>query len=218
MEPKALLPERWDREADVVVVGYGAAGATTAITAHDAGAQVLILEKAPLGEEGGNSRVAGQGWFNPAPVDKAITYFNALCGAYTVPEDMVRVWAEEMAQNSEWVRSLGGNPVEYRTGPKGAEFPELPGADSVHFYHLDGKLGYERLWRLLKASVDNRHIEVLYGTPGQELVQDRLAEEIVGVRAERGGNPFYVRAKRAVVLTCGGFENNQEMVRNFLHD
>jgi succinate dehydrogenase/fumarate reductase flavoprotein subunit len=50
--PDSLL-KKWDRDADVVVVGYGAAGAATAITARDAGAKVLILEKAPVGEEGG---------------------------------------------------------------------------------------------------------------------------------------------------------------------
>ena len=50
--PDSLL-KKWDRDADVVVVGYGAAGAATAITARDAGAKVLILEKAPEGEEGG---------------------------------------------------------------------------------------------------------------------------------------------------------------------
>ena len=32
-----------DHEADVVVVGFGAAAAATATTAHEAGAHVLIL-------------------------------------------------------------------------------------------------------------------------------------------------------------------------------
>lgn len=213
MELEPLLPEKWDREADVVVVGYGAAGAATAITAHNAGARVLILEKAPEGEEGGNSRVAGQGWFTPTPADRAITYFNALCDAYTVPEEMVRVWAEEMGKNNEWVRSLGGNPVQYPMGP---EFPEFPGADCARLYVLEGELGYERLWKLLKASVDERRIEVLYATPVKELVQNCPTKEILGVGAEREGNPFNIKAKRAVVLTCGGFENNQEMIRDFL--
>ncbi|MFC1905088.1 FAD-dependent oxidoreductase [Chloroflexota bacterium] len=216
MESRLSLPEKWDREFDVVVVGYGAAGAATAITAHDAGASVLILEKAPEGEEGGNSRVAGQGWFNPAPVDRAITYFNALCGVYTVPEDMVRVWAEEMGKNTDWVRSFGGNPVETRTGPEGAEHPEMPGADCVHCYNLEGEMGYERLWNLLKTCVDERRIEVLYATPGRELIQNSLTKEILGVGAEREGKPFHIKAMRAVVLTCGGFENNLEMVRDFL--
>jgi len=40
------LPSTWDEEADVVVVGYGFAGSAAAIAAHDAGATVLLLEKA----------------------------------------------------------------------------------------------------------------------------------------------------------------------------
>ena len=36
------------------------------------------------------------------------------------------------------------------------------------------------------------------------------------MRAERAGQPFHVRARRAVVLTSGGFENNQEMIRTYL--
>ena len=39
------MSTKWDKEADVVVVGYGLAGAVAALEAHDAGAEVIILEK-----------------------------------------------------------------------------------------------------------------------------------------------------------------------------
>jgi succinate dehydrogenase/fumarate reductase flavoprotein subunit len=39
----------WDEEADVVVVGYGGAGASAAIAAHDEGAKVLIDLAGKLG-------------------------------------------------------------------------------------------------------------------------------------------------------------------------
>ena len=47
------LPEKWDGTAEVVVIGYGATGAVAAIAAAEAGAGVMILEKAP--EAGGSS-------------------------------------------------------------------------------------------------------------------------------------------------------------------
>lgn len=206
----------WHRQTDVVVVGYGGAGASTAITAHDAGAGVLILEKAPEGQEGGNTRVAGQGYLTPSSIDKAIAYFNALSGPYTVPEEMVRVWAEEMCRNNDWLKSLNGDPVEHHLQPEGIEFPELPGSDCAHKYHHGPVLGHEGTWKLFKSAVEQRRIEVLYATPGKELIQNRATGEIVGVRTEREGNPFNIKAKRAVVLTCGGFENNQEMIRDYL--
>ena len=62
MALRNAIPDKWNHEADVVVGGFGAAGAAAAITVQDAGAQVLMLEKAPEGHEGGNFRVAGQGY------------------------------------------------------------------------------------------------------------------------------------------------------------
>ena len=38
----------WDVTVDVVIIGYGCAGAVAAINARDEGADVLILEKQPL--------------------------------------------------------------------------------------------------------------------------------------------------------------------------
>src|SRR5262249_52643916 len=92
-------PREWDVETDVVVAGFGAAGFAASVSAHDLGAQVLILEKAPEGEHGGNTRVAGQGYLNTSSADKAALYLRALCGSHTVPEPMVTVWAEEMCRN-----------------------------------------------------------------------------------------------------------------------
>jgi 3-oxosteroid 1-dehydrogenase len=50
-------PARWDRVADVVVVGSGAAGLAAATFAHDGGADVLVVEKAEL--IGGTTGVSG---------------------------------------------------------------------------------------------------------------------------------------------------------------
>src|SRR5450756_3006739 len=47
----SILPAKWDKEADVVIVGYGGAGAVAAMEAQAAGAKVLVLEK--LDEGGG---------------------------------------------------------------------------------------------------------------------------------------------------------------------
>ena len=49
--------ERWDVEADVVVLGTGASGLVAAIAAHDAGAKVVLLERAAL--VGGTTATSG---------------------------------------------------------------------------------------------------------------------------------------------------------------
>ena len=48
---------RWTQSADVVIIGTGAAGLTAALTAHDGGAKVLLLEKSST--VGGTTAVSG---------------------------------------------------------------------------------------------------------------------------------------------------------------
>ena len=50
---------KWDKVYDVIVVGFGGAGAGAARFAADNGAHVLLVDSAPEGSEGGNTRYAG---------------------------------------------------------------------------------------------------------------------------------------------------------------
>jgi succinate dehydrogenase/fumarate reductase flavoprotein subunit len=206
-------PQSWDEAADVVVVGYGFAGATAAITAHDAGAKVLLIEKAPEKHKGGNSRVSANIVFWPDDVVKAQAHFKALAGPYmdNISDKMVQTWATQMHANRSWLEGLGVTPTELPY----IEFPELAGSDCVRvLMNGEGPVGGERLWRVIEAAVAARPIEVSYETRAVSLVKD--AGEIVGAIAERRGKRIAIKAKRAVVLTCGGFENNPAMVRAFV--
>src|SRR3954463_3127688 len=93
-------PQTRDVEADVVVVGFGAAGFAASVAAHDLGADVVILEKAPEGEHGGNTRVAGQGYLNTSDPDKPAAYLTALCGPYTAPNPRGLVGPEEVSRTT----------------------------------------------------------------------------------------------------------------------
>jgi succinate dehydrogenase/fumarate reductase flavoprotein subunit len=216
MRTQTIRSQHWDCEADLVSVGFGGAGAATAITAADAGASVILLDKAPKGEEGGNTRVAAQGYLNTSTPERAKIYLNALCGPHTVPQDMVDVWADEMCKNNDWLRQIGGDPQEHHHQPSGIEFPELPGSDCVHKFHHGDRLGYSKTWEFLAQAVHDRPIDVRYATPGRRLIQDPLTQAVIGVEAASAGRIIRVKARKSVVLTCGGFENNQEMIREFL--
>jgi succinate dehydrogenase/fumarate reductase flavoprotein subunit len=207
------IPAIWDEEADVIVIGYGFAGATAAITACDAGANVILLEKAPEQHKGGNSRVSANIVFWPADVAQGETYFRALAGPYldNISDEMIHVWATEMHANKAWLERLGMVPVEMPY----IEFPQMAGAECVRVLkNGEGPIGGERLWYLLEAAVAARPITTSFETPAVSLVRD--GGEVVGVIAERGGKRFSIRALRGVILTSGGFEANPTMIRTFV--
>jgi len=211
-------PEEWDEVTDVVVVGTGVAGLNAAIEIRDAGVDVLILEKAPEKFQGGNSSVSGQAVFYPDPnrKDEAITYFKELCLAggpeyLDVPEDMIETWVVETGKNAEWMRSLGGRPMDI---PGISEYPHFPGAGCGRMLMIGPVAG--SMWGFFKGNVDKRGVRILYETPAKKLIQDPDTREIIGVVAERGGREINIKARRSVVLACGGFENNDEMHSKYM--
>jgi succinate dehydrogenase/fumarate reductase flavoprotein subunit len=208
------LPEQWDEEADVVVVGFGGAGAAAAISACDAGAKVLILEKAPEEFAGGNTGVAGGDVYARQDVDNAIAYLTALNGSYEVPAEHIEAWANKIAENLDFMTYMG---VENPWWKPWEEFPELPGVVGSGSYFVGEMQRGLRLFDVYKSNVVERDIDVWYEAPGKELIQHPETKEILGVVAEKGGSEVYIKANRAVVLTLGGYENNPEMQRDYIH-
>lgn len=204
--------QAWDEECDILVVGYGGAGAAAAITAAEENlGDVLIVEAAPEGDEGGNTRVCGQIIFCPRSVEGAIEYQGNLNAQYKVADDLMQAWAEEITKNAEWLTSIGANPVE--TPIASPEFPDIAGAEASCNYVIDGTMGNQSLWNVLKGKESELGIRVSYGTRALRLVEE--GGEIHGVVAEKDGAEMAIKAKKAVILACGGFENDPEMLSNY---
>jgi len=96
----------WDKETEVLIIGFGGAGAVAAITAHDEGAEVMITEKMSKG--GGNTNIALGGFLNLKNLDKGLSYLESLCFrvAKAVEPEMLRRYAEECLINSNWLENL----------------------------------------------------------------------------------------------------------------
>ncbi|HXR37421.1 MAG TPA: FAD-dependent oxidoreductase, partial [Candidatus Binataceae bacterium] len=201
-------------DADVVVIGFGAAGAAAAITAHDAGARVLMVEKMPETYAGGSTRVSGNVWFCPTDPETALRYLKNLCGEYPIAQELMRAWADETAHNTQWVESLGAD-VGLMEVP--VEFAEVPGRECDDgFHHVGPAWGMGRLYNALKSAVAKRGIQVSYNTRARQLLRDPKTNAVVGLAADQDGRAIEIRARRGVVLASGGFANNSELVRTFL--
>jgi succinate dehydrogenase/fumarate reductase flavoprotein subunit len=219
VEARSAVPKKWNREADVVVIGYGGAGACAAIEAHDAGAKVLILEKMKF--SGGNTGVSGGGVLCPTNPKDAYTYISALYefSHSDMDKDLVRVYADESVKNVEWLKSLkeGTDVLIYG----GAGYRDVPGAKSMNKYHVKGEgKGLQgsslNLWKLFTHAVEEkRKIPVMLETPAERLVTN-AAGEVIGVVAKSKGKAIAIRAKRAVVMTTGGYEYNERDLQNFV--
>ncbi len=237
------MNETWDRQVDVVVAGYGFAGAVTAAVAKDAGAQVLILEKGPY--PGGCLNVGGANVFCASDARKAMQYLTAIQGG-RVEEELTRVFAEHLTENEEFLRGMARvngariqpvhNTMWYSSGygsePVSVDYSgsyPYPGADGLYKMGVGEVPGFHghpwvpgagagpgmRLIKLFIDNVESRRIEVSFSTAAKRLVTDDQGQ-VVGVIAEKDGKESRIKTRRAVVLATGGFEQNAWMHHQYL--
>lgn len=215
------VPEKWDKECDVAVVGWGSAGTAAAVTAHAEGAEVLILEK--MADGGGNSRVSGGNIIVPSS-RKFIDYLETL-SFKTVDREIIEAFVDHAMKNGEWIKEMGGDvqvfmPLEvaYPMVSPGASFPHVNGAEAVVKYNIKGSPDEgkpsQRLWKFLSGLVTKKGINISTSTRARELISD--GSQIIGVSAEKDGAVVAVKARKAVILTCGGYENAPQMRWDYL--
>jgi succinate dehydrogenase/fumarate reductase flavoprotein subunit len=223
------VPTSWSQTADVVVVGYGGAGAVTAITAFDAGAKVLVLEKTPslaslgvsstnpptpcytISGGGGNTQMSGGGCVWPMDPIGGANYMYFISWGET-PFDVYEAWANVGNGNKAWFDKMG---IPYTVNPAYANYPNIIGASSIGRLTTTGSGPV--FFKTLDKAVQSRGIPVLFNTAGTKLIQNPTTKEILGVQAlSNYSQVLNIRANRAVVLCTGGFEANEAMLAGFL--
>jgi hypothetical protein len=213
-ETSSYLPSTWDVEAEVVVVGYGGAGAAAAIEVAKSGSNVLVVEKAPEGEEGGNTSVAGGAWMTPNPEnsDGLFDYIKYQM-TDTVTDEEIKAFCDELRGTTDWVKSLGGDPK--LSDSPGMGYGDYPGADAVAGLSRIGA-GSE-LFKLLKENLEAfNNVEIKYATRAKKLIFDPVSKEVFGIVAESGDKDINIKAKKAVVLALGGYEHNKDIMTQYV--
>lgn len=242
---------KWDTEYDVVVAGWGGAGAVAAITAAENNAQVLIAEKAPYGEEGGNTRYSEQYFCIPDSYETGLEFFTAMTGEFDASPEIIELMARGSAECEEWLMAHGATrfaPEDLATKETGIDKDVLSYAelDDWMFTKEDGGIGLteypiwpdgtpnnerismlhqvdepdgnqKKYWKLLRDNVEalKDDIDVWFESPAIKLIQDPFTKTVLGVVIERKGESLNVRARNGVVLACGSYEANRQMVANF---
>jgi tricarballylate dehydrogenase len=222
-------------ECDVVVVGGGNAALTAALAAEEQGANVVVLERAPFDERGGNSRfTAGAIRVVYNGLDDLVKLMpdlteeekrNSDFGVYTSDQyfdDLARVTQDRANPDmAELLITRSFDTLLWLRG-KGIRFMPMYGRQA---FKVDGKMkfwggltveaygGGPGLIEMLHKAVQKSGIQVLYGTRAQALLTDERG--VWGVSVRQGRRAFDVAAK-SVVLACGGFESNAEWRTRYL--
>lgn len=206
-----------DLAVDVLVIGAGGCGLVAALAAHEAGAEIAVVEKLP--------RLAGNTMLSSGSIPAAGTRFQAAAGIADDPdrfaadlrrtagpheaEALVDRLAEISAPMVEWLADTIGLPIE------------LIGAyrhvgHSVNRLHaVPSRRGADLMQGLWQAA-EERGIPVALATPATALlVEDGTVR---GARIRTQGSEESLIAAKAVILACNGFGHDRELITRHAPD
>ena len=201
---------------DVVVIGAGGAGFSAAITARNAGANVVLLEKMPA--VGGNSLISGAemnaagNWVQPklginddSPELHAEDTFKGGDGKGDMK--VINVMTHQALDAAKWCRDYLGVRFEddnlFFFGGHSRKRALIP----------VGHTGTEFIAKF-QAKADELGIPVITNMKAEELIKDKDGR-VIGVKATMDGSEYTFNAKGGVVLATGGFGANPEMVKKY---
>ena len=218
--PPRAVPDVWDYECDICVVGAGGGGLNAAARSAELGAKVICVEA--LGLHGGNAQEAGMcgilgGYsgqdekkfaFPSYPFDaQALTDWAMDEYHYAADPKLIYRLASEGGKSLDWMADCG---VQWRLG----EVPVYvaPKNSTLDHHVLKMKDATDAMF----AYGQRQGVDYKFQSPAVALVRDD-GGRIVGVVVNEGfSHERYIHAKDAVILTAGGFCNNKALLDKYI--
>lgn len=202
------IPDKWDKETEVLVVGAGCTGQFAALQALQSGAKVLLLET--QSRAGGNHRWAGGcDW-------PEFTYDQIRVSSPDANAGWQKIMLENVHPDNKWLIDMGANLVytaaklpahsAYRCDPAWT----VNGVNAKTEFCPSGAL-VEFMTNKIKEAGG----EYLFETSMVKLITDPKGA-VVGVVATDKNGDFTIKAKRAVILGTGGYSGNPGLRLAFL--
>lgn len=212
------VPETWDRETEMLVLGCGAAGACALIEGQDLGLDVLGIEKnttitgCQCARSGGwvcacNTRLQRQEEIEDS-VDLFYKDIMADGGDMADPE-VVRTWAELSGETLDWLCDMDV-PVIEKTYD--ARVVALSEAHSVARDYCTEPLGNGIGWMIgLERVINDRGIEIMYETAATKVLRNAEGRAVGARVQDKDGNTLNIKASKGVLVSCGGYGVNLDI-------
>lgn len=201
---------------DVVVIGGGGAGLAAAVSAHQNGAKVILVEKMP--RLGGNTILSGGAYNAVDPVrqkaqgieDSIEKHFQQTYdgGDKLGNEELIRTLVENAYPGIEWLESLGMKFNDEVFTVLGGMWPRA--------HKPSTPLGTGFIDTYSKYIDENDNIEIMLDTEATEIIMED--GKAAGIKAKGLKEDIVIHANNGVVIAAGGFAGNSKMVNKYNED
>ncbi len=230
---QGATPLKWDRTADVVVIGAGVAGLPAAITARDLGASVIVVdENYDIGGRGilsgGRVHLGGGHALqqkagikdSPDQVFADWTRHDTADARYS-DRDLVRVFADENVPTFNFLVENGVKFIDRPIGPERASTVprtfltvEWPVASEL-IAPGRGRNG-SGLVRQLALAARQKGAEILLQHEMKSIIREGgRSGKVLGITVSHNGATLNIQARKGVIIATGGHTGNVNFRRTF---
>lgn len=199
---------------DVVIIGGGGAGMAAAVSAHENGAEVIVLEK--MSRIGGNTIISGAAYNAVDPgrqskqgIEDSIEkhYQQTYEGGDKLGNpDLIRILVENAYSTLEWLEGLGMEFEDELFTVLGGLWPRAHRpVKPLGTGYFDAFMDY--------VENTNGEVEILLNTKATEIIMENGCA--VGVKAEGKDENVIIKARKGVIIASGGFAANPEMLKEY---
>ena len=211
---KFKLPEKWDHESDILILGGGTAGLPAAIEARKTGQKTTVLESRPqcggsLGMIVGAIAFAGTDEQKAAGIDDGPDKFYDDCIACGAIPEIARAAADSQ---------LEAYNIFKEEKFKWPGIVDLPGHSATR--GMGWILNYgAKVVKCLEDRALKDGAEILFRHRARKLIRNHQTGRIVGVEVEVGrGKDVKVmnfKANKGVIIATGGFGRSKAFIKEF---
>ncbi len=204
------VPEKWDYETDVLIVGAGTAGLPAGWVAADAGMKACVLELLPytapslslinVGPAFAGTDVQKELGINDSPEE----YYKDGVELGLGDPALWRVFADNQLETYYWCQKIGMGFGKDLFAPPGHRIKRGI-----------WKKGSE-MTRVLEKAAKEKGVDIKFSHRAIRLIAEPQTGRIIGLKARvKEKDEINMKARRAVILATGGFGRNPELVAEF---
>jgi succinate dehydrogenase/fumarate reductase flavoprotein subunit len=228
----ALIPNKWDQEADVIVVGSGPTGLPAAVAAVEKGASVIVLEQ---GKEVGGCGVISSGILglgggtriqklnsipdSPELLFTRLSDYKSRDNKRNDPA-LLRAWCDANPGTLDWLEHRGVRFMDILSPASGSGalhtsqyhyiLVDKEGPGAAFFKSSDGVTGGAGLIKPMETHARNKGVKILVEHKMTGILRKGgTTGRVLGVEVQAGEKKLYFKAKKAVILGTGSWKGNK---------
>lgn len=218
--PDGSIAERI--ESEIIVIGAGVSGIAASLSAAEAGAKVIVIDKHTTSTFRGGDNAAIDSRLQKKlgiRIDKDQVILELMkYGGNKIDQRLLRLWANNSGQVMDWIMDMtesGGLETTVKQWP----YPPLFKNDNEYYKEFpvchEFTNGQTGVMNVLIKNALSKGVDIRYSTRAVQLIRKTNGRVDGVIAQDKNGRYLQFNASKAVILSTGDYGHDREMMQKY---